>query len=358
MSDGGLGALVKDWGGFEELVAKLHETGAVTVERDVTLTGKSGAARQIDVLVRHKQDLYEHKVIVECKYWNQPVERLHVDALVTTVREVGADRGVIFSSKGFQSGAVTQAKQDGIELFTVRQPTDVEWGLPGRHFDMWLHLISTSVGNVQPAQAYWIGLPIANPPPLNIELGRDDIPGTPIRAHGRPSKTLEELITTLAHDSAKQAYNPVTVQFNDGTYCGEIRFLINVNYAPLKPMEILRPGGLLIVPKFSFQVGVLVRQSRIQIDRGQNFAFLLAVEDCIRRSVTAASRKKDSELTVLTPLQPAEIPNSELAYKNGSICQVWVKGYEAFTEFAALEPGRALLKATPASPPVPPPNIV
>lgn len=47
--------LVGDWEGFESLVATLHETGNVTVERDVTLSGRSGAPRQIDVLIRHRR---------------------------------------------------------------------------------------------------------------------------------------------------------------------------------------------------------------------------------------------------------------------------------------------------------------
>jgi Nuclease-related domain len=76
--------LVTDWDGFEKLVATLHETGEVTVEHNVVLPGRSGAPRQIDVLIRHKQGLYEHLVVAECKYWNSPVERLHVDALATT----------------------------------------------------------------------------------------------------------------------------------------------------------------------------------------------------------------------------------------------------------------------------------
>src|SRR6202012_3533527 len=115
--------LVKDWGGFEKLVAELHETGEVTVEHNAILTGKSGAPRQIDVLIRHRQGLYDHLVIAECKYWNSPVERLHIDALATAIQDVGASRGVLFSTKGFQSGAITQAKQSNIDLFTVRDLT-------------------------------------------------------------------------------------------------------------------------------------------------------------------------------------------------------------------------------------------
>ena len=51
--------LVTDWGGFEKLVVALHETGDVTVEHNAQLVGKSGAPRQIDVLLRHRQGLYE-----------------------------------------------------------------------------------------------------------------------------------------------------------------------------------------------------------------------------------------------------------------------------------------------------------
>ena len=91
-----------------------------------------GADRQIDVLVRHRTGLYEHLIVLECKHWKKRVERLHVDALANACREVGASKGVIFSTKGFQRGAVQQAEHDGIDLFRIRDLTDREWGLPGQ----------------------------------------------------------------------------------------------------------------------------------------------------------------------------------------------------------------------------------
>jgi len=156
--------LVTDWGGFEKLVAKLHETGQVRVEHNVTLPGRSGAPRQIDVLIRHKQGLYEHLVVAECKYWNSPVERLQVDALTTTVREVGASRGVIFSTKGFQSGAVTQARHENIDLFVVRDLTAEEWSFPGRVVDMFLQVVQPGIGNIASPGATKIGNPFNNAP--------------------------------------------------------------------------------------------------------------------------------------------------------------------------------------------------
>jgi hypothetical protein len=345
MSGIGLSDLVQDWGGFEQLVAELHETGDVTVERNVVLTGRSGAPRQIDVLVRHKKGFYEHKVVTECKFRNQAVERIHVDALATTVREVGADRGVMFSTKGFQSGAITEVQHQGIELFKVREPTDEEWGLPGRHVDIWLHIISTAIGNLTPINPYSLGA--ATNTNIDVVLGDEHAPGTSIIADGRTQNTLEELLTYLALDSAKQSYKPVRVQFEDGGFSGEIRFVINVNYEPLRPLQIFSDGRVLFVPKMTFQVGVLVSQSRLQIDRGQHLAFALAVEDCIRSQVTSASRLKEGGSTVLVPLQPNAIFETSDVFKNGSILQVWTKPYQRFEDFSNLEPGKSIARVTP-----------
>lgn len=101
--------LISDWGGFERLVASLHVTGEVTIEHNVVVRGRSGANRQIDVLIRHKQGLYEHLVVIECKYWNSRVERLHVDALTTTIREGGASRGLSFQQKDFNREQLNKA---------------------------------------------------------------------------------------------------------------------------------------------------------------------------------------------------------------------------------------------------------
>ncbi len=139
--------IVEDWGGFEKLVAKLHETGTVTVEHNVTLTGQSGAPRQIDVLVRHTEGLYEHLILVECKHWKSNVKRIQIDALATAVRDLKASKGVIFTTKGFQSGAVRMAEAVGVDLIKVRGFTDTEWGSPGRHVDFNIQYFQRSIGS-------------------------------------------------------------------------------------------------------------------------------------------------------------------------------------------------------------------
>src|SRR5260370_19192068 len=112
--------------------------------------------------------------------------------------------------------------------------------------------------------------------------GEENAPGTPIRAERKTEKTLEELITRFARETSKKAYNPCCVQFEDGSFEGEIRFLINVNYEPPTPLQAFTRGQVILIPKMAFQVGVLISQSRIQVDRAINFDFALSVADCIR----------------------------------------------------------------------------
>lgn len=336
-----ISSLVEDWNGFEQLIAKLHETGNVTVERDVVLTGRSGAPRQIDVLVRHKQGLYEHLVVVECKYWNSAIERLHVDALTTTIREVGADRGVIFSTSGFQSGAIAQAKQDNIELFKVREPTDLEWGAPGRFFDLWLHYISTSVGNLKFPESYAQPNSMPMSPALNVKLGFKDAVGTPIQISGK-EVTLEGLIEKTAHETATKAYQPAYIEFTDDGYEGEIRFLINVNIQPPEPIKVLVNGGIVFTPKVTFDLGVSVFQNRLQHDRGKHYLFVLAVEDCIRNAVSLASRKQEKDRTIIQSVNLGSPSDPDDIYINGSIAQIWIGGFQPFNKFTGLEPGVAM----------------
>lgn len=336
-----LADLVTDWGGFEKLVAELHDTGDVKVEHNVTLPGRSGAPRQIDVLVRHTQGLYEHLIVVECKYRSAPIERLHVDALATTIREVGASRGVIFSTKGFQSGAIAQAKHESISLFLLRELTDTEWGLPGRHFDMWMHFNSISIGNFQMPDTSAAMLRSGVLPTINMRLG--DPAGqseTRIEVRGKPHTTLEELLLAMANRTAQLAYRPVCIDFG-GTFEGTVRRVIKVNFAPESPVHIFLDGAIVFAPRMTFDLGVKVEQSRFQFDRAASYGFVLAVEDCINNVVTTASKRQADAVTQLHPLKEA-LESTEEAYKNGSILTVWMKGFASFDEFIGIAPSEGL----------------
>ena len=334
--------LVKDWGGFEKFIAKLHETGDVTVEHNVTLTGRSGAPRQIDVLVRHKQGLYEHLVVVECKYWKSTVKRQQVDALSKTVEEIGASRGVIFSTKGFQSGAIMQAPHDNIDLFKVRDLTAEEWGSPGKTFDMFLQVNSIAIGNISFHNTFSHRPLKQSNCHLDLHLG-DAKTSTLIIGEGKLDKTLEEMIERVAVESAHKSYTSTPVRFGND-FEGEMCYRVNVDVHPTTPIRIEINSDTIFIPRITFDIGVKISQTRILVDRTSNLKFALAIEDCVRRTVTAASRHISNNTTKLTAIQVAVPKVPEDVYKNGSLMTVWVNGFIPFDDFADLELGQIVIK--------------
>lgn len=335
ISEQWLSRLVADWGGFEKLIAQLNETGSVTVEHNVTLVGRSGAPRQIDVLVRHRQGLYDHIVVIECKYWKERVGRLHVDALVNAVRDLNASRGVIFSVAGFESGAVTQARHEGIDLFKIREPSNEEWGLPGRHVDFFIALVSKSFVNLAFPGLYMFGTPTIN---FNFNFGDSSATSskTPIQPiEGLAEHTLEALILATVEQSARQLWVPeVLFEGNDGD-----RLFWKHASAKVNPPAICAmANGTAFIPEISFDIGLKITQSRFQMDRGAKLSFMLAVEDCITGLTTAATRERDANNTTLVELMRAESSKSGVL-QNGSIMCFGVKGFFSFEELSGLRNG-------------------
>jgi len=139
---------IANWGGFEQLVAAMHETGGVNVKHNAVLRDRNGIERQIDVLITHTTGVYTHSILAECKYWNKRVSRAVVDALATAVRELNASKGVIFTTRGFQCGAIQAAKALGIELYKIRPLDSDEWLVPGRVVPVYKQVLSCGVGKV------------------------------------------------------------------------------------------------------------------------------------------------------------------------------------------------------------------
>ncbi|MFZ1907293.1 MAG: restriction endonuclease [Steroidobacteraceae bacterium] len=338
-----LNSLISDWGGFEKLVAKLHETGSVEVQHNVTLVGKSGAPRQIDVLVKHREGLYEHLIIVECKYWKDHVSRLHVDALISTVDELNASRGVIFSINGFQEGAILAAKHAAIDLFQVRELTDQEWGLPGRVVDFYLQVIQGSFGNPVLHDPTIMAQQGTEPKPVSINLQFDEkgpISSTPLLLpNGKPATNrLEKYVLDATHEGLRR-FTASAVPLNEGKD-GTSYFVAAMNLIPDKPFAIPQDNMLAIVPKISFDLGIKVSQSRMRHDRAEKYLFALAVENCVNGSVSSAARPKEGDNTELNllPTPNPEPPKDVLV--NGSIMRVFVAVMFPFEEMLDKNPMR------------------
>lgn len=69
---------------------------------------------EIDITARFKAFGTEFLVLVECKRYSSPVERQVVQILHDKLRTLGAQKGILFSTSGFQKGAIAYAKKHGI----------------------------------------------------------------------------------------------------------------------------------------------------------------------------------------------------------------------------------------------------
>jgi hypothetical protein len=74
------------------------------------------AEHKIDIWVRFNKFGLETKWVVECKFWNSRVTKEKVLVLRSVVEDVGADRGILISAAGYQSGAIRAADKTNITL--------------------------------------------------------------------------------------------------------------------------------------------------------------------------------------------------------------------------------------------------
>jgi hypothetical protein len=116
----------KKWKKFERVVAAIHvaENSGATVTWNDHING-----RQFDVTIRFKFQFYDYLTLIECKDEQARVEVGDVDAFVTKSRDAGANKAIIVSSSGFQSGAKTVAEKHGIELFTLTEIQSMSEGM-------------------------------------------------------------------------------------------------------------------------------------------------------------------------------------------------------------------------------------
>lgn len=61
------------------------------------------------------------RVLVECKRYNAPVSREKVQVLESKIRDTNSNKGMLFSTSGFQSGAVEFAQKYNIATLHVTE---------------------------------------------------------------------------------------------------------------------------------------------------------------------------------------------------------------------------------------------
>lgn len=104
-----------NWRRYQEQTAEFFRSLGCEVDVEVKVPG-ARAEHKIDVWVRFKKFGLETKWVVECKHWNSGVTKEKVLVLRSVVEDVGADRGILISAAGYQSGAVRASEKTNITL--------------------------------------------------------------------------------------------------------------------------------------------------------------------------------------------------------------------------------------------------
>jgi len=123
-----------DWKSYEELVKDIYEQlGSASGVKILGYgngckrKGKSGVEHQIDVLTSHSDGLHDYITDIECKFWDQHINKDTVMKVREIVEDCNFSKGIIVSKLGFTPDAIQYASHVGIGLVELREMTDEDW---------------------------------------------------------------------------------------------------------------------------------------------------------------------------------------------------------------------------------------
>lgn len=91
---------------------------SLTVKHDQKLAASDGEY-QIDVVAEFDAFGAKYVTLIECKHHKSPIKREMVQVLSAKVASLGAHKGIVVASVGFQTGAIEYARKTGIALVRV-----------------------------------------------------------------------------------------------------------------------------------------------------------------------------------------------------------------------------------------------
>ncbi len=323
-----------DWSGFEDFVRDLYSAeGQVVVERHVTLKGKSGANREIDVLVTHRTRFHTYITVIECKYWKSPVSRDIIDVLYATLEDINASKGVLFTSKGYERGAIEYAKAKNIDLFIVRDLTEEEWGLPGRVVEFYMHFWCGKMTDLRFQDAKLI--PVVRNYPTDLQLAiqiskdnqmADDLYLYSVEDGRRGPHLLEVLFDYRLWVLKKLAGSVGLLQ--DGRDGAVLTLLTDVflDFSRYEFRQLRFPYGVVDFNGIECKQVSQVSQTHFRFDRGASLDLGLIVEDYLTRKrhlVYKQKGKKRLDITELSHDKNCKEQDLTDVLQNGTILQVF-----------------------------------
>lgn len=99
----------------------------IDVEHNKKLLDAFGNERQFDIYWEYELCGIIYKTVIECKDYNSKIPVEKVDALIGKLKDFPNIRGLFATTQGYQSGAESKAKANGIELLLIRKLQDSDF---------------------------------------------------------------------------------------------------------------------------------------------------------------------------------------------------------------------------------------
>jgi len=324
-----------DWSAFEVFVKDLYTgDGDVTVQHDVTETDRYGAKRQTDVKITRRARFHTFTTLVECKRWKESVGRDRIDVLASSIEALGAHNGAIFTTTGFEEGAIAYAKGKGIELFRVRDLTPEEWGLPGRHVSLYLHVGAAEFRGIQfDAQAIALVDPPLDPAiyvEINPDMALDPNFDLFSVKSGERGPNLVSLLGDTHRLLLTTISNAIPV-FDEGKEANlEVTARAELNFTKTEYHQLRLAKLAARVARIGFTFCVHVHQSTINVDRGKDLDFAVMVESYVSDQRLVAQRRTGAPAIEFQDGAPCggDAATRSDVVQNGSLirvgCSPWV----------------------------------
>ena len=289
-----------NWEEFEHFVQKLYEDDPnLTTQHNVTLTGKSGAKRQIDVLVTQKTKMTTMTTIVECKRWKQKVNRAIIDIVSAAIDDLNANKGVVFTTSGYEEGAIEYAKYKNIDIFLVRDLYEEEWGRPGRYIQFWMQFIGSKIDKLHMPNAQFFPSYPGALPNIQLELcaNKEDERYFLYDSYGNKGLYLGAVLMNIQEKIHNTIGGGVTLLSEEEAEKSVVyKSSVTVDMSDYQYNILHFPNGIVRIRIVQFELLTHISQSDFHFDRGENLDFAFMVENYIVSQKHSVIKHKDEDM--------------------------------------------------------------
>ncbi|GGM76407.1 hypothetical protein GCM10010967_05040 [Dyadobacter beijingensis] len=320
-----------DWKEFEKFVAEIYQDSEnFAVEHNVIEIGKSGTKRQIDVRVTQKSKLHTLKILIECKKWRKRVDRQVVDVLSASIEDLNGDKGVIFTTVGYEAGAVQYARSKNIDIFLIRDLLDEEWGKTGRQVHFYLHFLNCNFSSINFRNSRYTSCtnrPPASTPKFEVAFGTTTEAPTSLILYNELGEIGPNLVDIFL-SFRKILLENLSLSIDKSYFSQdnqEKRFenTVTFDFTHYPFNRLKHENGYILFDEISLKNLQSISQRKIEYDKADAWDFAIVVENFITNQKNFISKSiKQSKLNLSDPISPPIDVDNDRLLVNGSIMTI------------------------------------